>query len=108
VYAYADGARTEGRNSITIVASIGMLPPRPKPTKNVSAQMVVYESQAPSMRPSELSVHARIYALGSLPKNAVMATVRLNAQRRPMMSTRMPHVNAPNVSPVENTAKMSP
>ena len=42
---------TLGRNSSTIVASMGMLPPRPKPTKKTTAQMARQLSSAPRIMP---------------------------------------------------------
>ena len=41
----------------------------------------------------------------NVPNAATIPTVRLNAQRLPMMSTSNPHTKAPTVSPAEKTAE---
>lgn len=75
-----------------IVASIGMLPPTPSPTR---AQM---KQRAPKL----------LGAAKIRPKTLARRQVMLKHHLRPMMSTRSPQVKAPTVRPAENAVKISP
>ena len=93
------------RNSNSIVASMGMFLPRPKPTKKKKRRKWRASCRAcrgPCLadRTRQETGEEREHGRGA-PKVATMPTVRRNAQRRPMMSTRIPRL--PTVSPAEKS-----
>jgi len=70
---------TVGRNSRVIVASMGMFPPTPRPMRAQRKQRAPKFEGAAKIKP----------------KTEAIKQVMLKHQRRPIISTRRPHMNAP-------------